>query len=247
MAAIVVIPARYGSKRLPGKALLSQTGKPLIQHAVESVGGARTIDRVVVATDDRRIVKAVASFGGQAVLTSPDCRTGTDRIAEAADKLGLDDADIVVNVQGDEPEMPGWCVDKAVELLKSSGADVATLATPISATEATLMNLTKVVFGADGRALYFSRARIPHDRDAAGKVQHYLHHGIYAYRAAFVRAFAKLPSTPAEQAEKLEQLRALEHGYSIQVGVVDYRGARIDTPDEYAAFASRYVRGQAGR
>jgi 3-deoxy-manno-octulosonate cytidylyltransferase (CMP-KDO synthetase) len=246
MAALAIIPARYGSTRLPGKALLNQTGRPLIQHVVESVSSARLIARVVVATDDRRIVNAVAAFGGEAVITGADCRTGTDRIAEAADILALADDDIVVNVQGDEPEMPGWCVDRAIELLKSSGADIATLATLISASEATLANLTKVVFGAGGRALYFSRARIPVDRDATGSAVYHLHHGIYAYCAGFVRAYAKLPSTPAEEAEKLEQLRALEHGHSIAVGVVEYRGARIDTPDEYAAFVNRWGRREKG-
>jgi 3-deoxy-manno-octulosonate cytidylyltransferase (CMP-KDO synthetase) len=240
MGALAIIPARYGSTRLPGKALLRQTGKPLVQHAVESVAASRLIDRVVVATDDRRIVEAVEAFGGKAVLTGEECRTGTDRIAQAADLLELADDDLIVNVQGDEPEMPGWCVDRAIELLKSSGADIATLATPISASEATLANLTKVVFGAGGRALYFSRARIPFDRDSTGSAAYYLHHGIYAYRAGFVRIYARLGSTPAEEAEKLEQLRALEHGYKIAVGVVDYRGARIDTPDEYAAFANRF-------
>lgn len=247
MAVTVIIPARYDSQRLPGKALLRQTGKPLIQHVVASVRSARAIDGVVVATDDRRIVKAVEAFGAKAVLTGAQCRTGTDRVAEAAEKLALADDDIVVNVQGDEPEMPGRCVDRVVELLRGGDADIATLATPISAAEASLTNLTKVVFGADGRALYFSRARIPHDRDSTGDVQYYLHHGIYAYRVGFLRVYAKLPAAPAEQAEKLEQLRALEHGYSIVVGVIDYRGARIDTADEYAAFASRYQRSNSGR
>ena len=246
MASLAIIPARYGSTRLPGKALLGRTGRPLIRHVVESVSSSRLVDRVVVATDDRRIVEAVESFGGQAILTGEGCRTGTDRIAQAADLLKLADDDVIVNVQGDEPEMPGWCVDRAIELLKSSGADIATLATPISASEATLANLTKVVFGAGGRALYFSRARIPFDRDSTGSAAYYLHHGIYAYRAGFVRMYAKLPSTPAEEAEKLEQLRALEHGHSIAVGVVEYRGARIDTPDEYAAFVNRWNRSLKG-
>jgi 3-deoxy-manno-octulosonate cytidylyltransferase (CMP-KDO synthetase) len=242
MGALAIIPARYGSKRLPGKALLRQTGKPLIQHVVESVGGSRRIDRVVVATDDARIVAAVKAFGGEAVMTGADCRTGSDRIAQAADELKLPDDEIIVNVQGDEPEMPGWCVDKSIDLLTGSDADIATLASPISAAQATLANMTKVVFDAKGRALYFSRARIPFDRDSTGTAIYYLHHGIYAYRAGFVRMYARLSSTPAEEAEKLEQLRALEHGYRIVVGVVDYHGARIDTPEEYAAFLHRYER-----
>lgn len=244
MTALAIIPARYGSTRLPGKALLNRTGRPLIRHVVESVASSRLAGRVVVATDDPRIVEAVEAFGGQAVLTGEGCRTGTDRVAQAADLLKLADDCLIVNVQGDEPEMPGWCVDRVLELLKSSGADIATLATPITASEATLANLTKVVFGPGGRALYFSRARIPFDRDSTGTAAYYLHHGIYAYRAGFVRMYAKLPSTPAEEAEKLEQLRALEHGHSIAVGVVEYRGARIDTPDEYAAFVNRWSRGQ---
>ena len=123
--------------------------------------------------------------------------------------------------------------------MQDSGAEIATLATPITPEEAEKLSFTKVVLAGDGTALYFSRAKIPHDRDAAGGVPYYLHHGIYAYRAGFLRTYAGLPSTPAEQAEKLEQLRALEHGYKIVVAVVDYRGARIDTPEEYAAFVKR--------
>ncbi len=239
MRAIAIVPARFGSKRLPGKALLAQTGKPLIQHVVESIASARRIDRVVVATDDARIIEAAKAFGGQAVLTGENCRTGSDRIAEAAVALNLADDDIIVNVQGDEPEMPASCVDKVVQMLTESDAQIATLATPITPAEAALPNMTKVVFGLDGRALYFSRAMIPCDRDNLGISKYHLHHGIYAYRSGFVKLYARLPSTMAEEAEKLEQLRALEHGYKIVVGVVDYRGARIDTPEEYAAFAAR--------
>ncbi len=239
MKAIAIVPARYGSKRLPGKAMLAATGKPLIQHVVESISTAKLIDRVVVATDDERIIAAVRAFGGQAVLTGENCRTGTDRIAEAAAALKLAKDDIIVNVQGDEPEMPGHCVDKVVQLLQEGDAQIATLATPITPQEAALPNMTKVVFGLGGQAMYFSRAMIPFDRDGTGIARHHLHHGIYAYRSAFVTLYARLPSTMAEEAEKLEQLRALEHGYKIVVGVVDYRGARIDTPEEYAAFAAR--------
>jgi 3-deoxy-manno-octulosonate cytidylyltransferase (CMP-KDO synthetase) len=160
-------------------------------------------------------------------------------VAEAAATLALPDDQVVVNVQGDEPEMPGECVDRAVALLGGSGAEIATLASPLGAAEARRPELTKVVLGVDGRALYFSRAAIPHDRDGAGGVGYHLHHGLYAYRVGFLRAFAALRSTPAEGAEKLEQLRALEHGYRIAVAVVDYRGARIDTPQEYDAFVER--------
>jgi 3-deoxy-manno-octulosonate cytidylyltransferase (CMP-KDO synthetase) len=238
--ATAVIPARYASKRLPGKALLSETGKSLIVHVMESIRPAKRVERIVVATDDERIVRAVESAGGEAVMTSADCRTGTDRVAEAAGMLGLPNEAVVVNVQGDEPEFPPSCVDAVVELLEGSDAPMATLATPMAPQEAEQLNLTKVVRDRDGHALYFSRVRIPHDRDGEGGVEYLLHHGVYAYRAGFLRMFAALESTPAERAEKLEQLRALEHGHRIAVGVVDYRGARIDTPAEYAAFVARF-------
>ncbi len=239
MNAIVMIPARYASSRLPGKPLLAETGKPLIQHTVESVSAAERVDRVVVATDDQRIVDAVTGFGGDAVMTSERCRTGSDRLAEAAETLGLSDDQIVVNVQGDEPEMTADCVDVLVGLLSDTDAEIATLATPITPQEAEQVNMTKVVCDSRGMAMYFSRAKIPHDRDGDTEVQYLLHHGIYAYRVGFLKQFTKLPSTPAEQAEKLEQLRALEHGFRVAVGVVDYRGARIDTPEEYAEFVER--------
>jgi len=200
----------------------------------------------VVATDDERIAEAVRAFGGEAVMTSERCRTGSDRLAEAAEILGLPDDRIVVNVQGDEPEMSGRCVDKLVRLLEESEAEIATLATPITPQEAERVNMTKVVCDKRGMAMYFSRAKIPHDRDGDAEVRYLLHHGIYAYRAGFLKRYAALPSTPAEQAEKLEQLRALEHGFRIAVGVVDYRGARIDTPQEYAEFAERIRKREAG-
>jgi 3-deoxy-manno-octulosonate cytidylyltransferase (CMP-KDO synthetase) len=239
MKAVAIIPARYASRRLPGKMLLSETGWPLIRHVVESIRPARRVGRVIVATDDERIASAVEGFGGEAMMTGASCRTGTDRVAEAAGRLGLADETVVINVQGDEPEMPPDCVDRVVELLEASEAPMATLAAPMSAEEAARTNLTKVVRDSGGLAVYFSRAKIPHDRDGDAKPQYLLHHGIYAYRAAFLRSFADLPSTPAEQAEKLEQLRAIEHGYRIAVAVVDYRGARIDTAEEYAAFVAR--------
>lgn len=239
MGVTVLIPARYASTRLPGKPLLAETGKPLICHVVEGAAGARRAERVVVATDDSRIAKAVEDFGGQAVLTSTDCATGTDRLAEAAVTLGLPDDEIVVNVQGDEPDISGACIDTLVALLEQSDAAMATLATPISAEEAKDPNWVKVVLDADGRAMYFSRAKIPHDRDAAGGVRYLLHLGIYAYGAGFLKQFAAMAPTPAEQAEKLEQLRALENGYDIAVAIVDYDSSGIDTPEDYAAFVAK--------
>ncbi len=239
MSVIAIIPARYASTRLPGKPLLDRTGKTLIQHVVESVARAGRVQRVVVATDDQRIFDAVAAFGGQAVMTSIAHRSGTDRLNEAAAKLHLADDDVVVNVQGDEPDIPPACVDELVGLLETCATPMATLCTPLEEAQADNPNRVKVVFGRDRRALYFSRSRIPFDRDAAGNVRYYLHLGIYAYRTAFLRLFAGLSPTPAEEAEKLEQLRALEHGHAIAVACVNYDGAGIDTPADYEAFVKR--------
>ena len=165
MSTIAVIPARYASTRLPGKPLLSETGKPLIQHVVESVRAAKRVDRIVVATDDERIVQAVGSFDGAAVMTSDEHRCGTDRIAEAAEKLALPDDDVILNIQGDEPDIPAGCVDTLADLIRSCQTPMATLATPISPGEAEDPNKVKVVVSKHGRALYFSRAKIPYDRD----------------------------------------------------------------------------------
>ncbi|MHC4564096.1 MAG: 3-deoxy-manno-octulosonate cytidylyltransferase [Planctomycetota bacterium] len=239
MSTIAIIPARYGSTRLEGKMLLAETGKPLIQHVVEAVATAERIDRIVVATDDERIAEAVHQFGGEAVMTSVDCASGTDRIAEAAELLGLGEDSIVTNVQGDEPEMPGESIDRLVELIGSADVPMATLATPLPAAEADDPNKVKVVCDATGRAMYFSRSRIPHDRDAAGFDGYLLHLGIYAYRVGFLKQFAALPPSLAEQVEKLEQLRALENGYAIAVAVVDHAASGIDTPEDYAAFVAR--------
>jgi 3-deoxy-manno-octulosonate cytidylyltransferase (CMP-KDO synthetase) len=243
MGAIAIIPARYASTRLPGKPLLDRTGKPLIQHVVEQVRRARCIESVVVATDDERIARAAAAFGAEAVMTSVDCRSGTDRLAEAADKMALPDSARVVNVQGDEPEMPPEHIDRLVKLLESSEADMATLAAPLPADQAADPNRVKVVLDRRGYALYFSRAPIPFDRDRAGAAGYLLHLGVYAYRVGFLARYAALEPTAAEQAEKLEQLRALEHGYRIAVAVVEHYAAGIDTPRDYEAFVAR----QAGR
>lgn len=239
MKTIAIIPARYGSTRLPGKPLLDRTGRPLIQHVVESARKAASLDDVVVATDDERIVSAVEGFGCRAVMTSASCRTGTDRLAEAADALGLAGEDVVVNIQGDEPDIPAACIDQLALLGGEKNTEMATLATPLTGEQVTDPNRVKVVCDLQGRAMYFSRSAIPFDRDGAGAAAALLHLGAYAYRCAFLKTYARLASTPAEQAEKLEQLRALEHGYSIAVAVVDYDGAGIDTPEDYERFVRR--------
>lgn len=231
---VAVIPARYASTRLPGKPLLQDSGKFLIQHVYEAAGSCPAVDRVIVATDDERILAAVRSFGGEAMMTRSDHPNGTSRIAEAIEKIP---ADIVLNVQGDEPEIEPRTLEALIAA--TEGEDVGTLATPFrDPAEADLPGRVKVVVGASGHALYFSRSRIP----SAGPAL--LHVGLYGFRREFLREYAKLPPTPLEQAERLEQLRFLENGIRIRVGVVDETGhGGIDTPADYAAFLAR-VRGK---
>jgi 3-deoxy-manno-octulosonate cytidylyltransferase (CMP-KDO synthetase) len=222
----VVIPARYGSARLPGKVLLQIAGKPMIQWVYERASGSRAHE-VLIATDDLLIVSAAHSFGAQTIMTAPTHRSGTDRIAEVARLQGWGDADIVVNVQGDEPLIPAALIDQVAAVLESNpDAQIATLATPISSiSEFMDPNAVKVVTDREGRALYFSRAPIPWDRDGAtaGVVSQKSfagarrHVGIYGYRVGALLRLAALEPSPLEQQEKLEQLRALEHGFGIRV------------------------------
>jgi 3-deoxy-manno-octulosonate cytidylyltransferase (CMP-KDO synthetase) len=242
MNAVAIIPARYASTRFPGKPLLRETGKYLIQHVYEQVSRARSLAEVIVATDDERIAEAVRSFHGRVVMTRSDHPSGTDRVAEVA--CGLD-AEIIVNVQGDEPEIEPGNIDKLVSLLAGDTAvQIGTLACPFpSAADPTDPNAVKVVLDSRGRALYFSRSLIPYPRDTAGRptvpAHWLLHLGIYAYRRAFLLELAKLPPTPLEQREKLEQLRTLENGHAIAVGIVEKAAIGIDTPEDYAVFVRR--------
>jgi 3-deoxy-manno-octulosonate cytidylyltransferase (CMP-KDO synthetase) len=237
LAATVIIPARYASTRFPAKILASDTGRPLVQHVVDAVRKCRRVSQIIVAADDERIVTALRRFETQCVMTSAKHQSGTDRIAEVAEKI---DAEIVVNVQGDEPEIEAGIVDGLIGRLEDTGDDMATAATPFSAAmDVTNPNLVKVVMNRDGRAIYFSRSVIPYNRDLDSVPSYYLHLGIYAYRRRFLLEFAKLPPTALEQAEKLEQLRALEHGRSIYVMKVDRATHGIDTPEQYAEFVKR--------
>jgi 3-deoxy-manno-octulosonate cytidylyltransferase (CMP-KDO synthetase) len=244
MNVAIVIPARFASSRLPGKPLLCQTGKFLVQHVYEQARRARSAHAVLVATDDPRIADAVRSFGGRCVMTRPDHPSGTDRVAEAARSL---DADVIVNLQGDEPLIDPASLDLLPELLANDpAADMATLAVPIrSAEQWRNPNCVKVVCDARGRALYFSRAPIPFVRDGEPDFRRrpplILHHlGLYAYRRDFLFRLAALPPAPLEQAEKLEQLRALASGHVIQVGVVEHAGLGVDTPEDYEHFVRVY-------
>lgn len=238
MPALIVIPARYASTRFPGKALAPLNGKPLIQHVYERSQGARLADSVVVATDDERILKAVEAFGGRAVMTSPAHPTGTDRVAEVAARS---EYDIIVNVQGDEPLIRPEIIDSAIRLLDDARASIGTLAKRTAKPREILdPNVVKVVTDAEGFALYFSRAPIPYDRNAwqglgaksITKGAVYKHIGLYAYRREALLRLAALSPSRLEQTEKLEQLRALEHGMRIKVGITEYETTGVDTPED---------------
>jgi len=242
MNRVVIIPARYEASRLPGKPLLCDTGKPLIQHVWERARAATRIGRVIVATDDERILRAVEAFGGECCMTRADHATGTDRIAEVAGRI---DADVVVNVQGDEPDIDPQTIGRVAEAV---GDDVpmATAAAVISAPEdVNDPNKVKVVLGRDGCALYFSRAPIPFIRDRAQDTESpspYLWHmGIYAYRRDFLLGYRDLPRTRLETLEKLEQLRALAAGHRIKVIVLDRPSLGIDTPEDYQRFVRQHT------
>ena len=235
MAQIVcIIPARYESTRFPGKPLADLCGKPMIRHVYERVLRAKSVSFAAVATDDERIFRAVEAFGGRAVITSPRHRSGTDRIAEAVDRLNLADDAIVVNIQGDQPLFEPVQLDEVVRpLLDDPAIPMSTLIYRIvREEEITHPNAVKVVCDAGGFALYFSRAAIPYVRDPGNKADYYKHHGIYAYRRDFLRAFTALPEGVLERLEALEQLRALEHGYRIKVIVTAHDSVEVDTPAE---------------
>ncbi|MBI1249227.1 3-deoxy-manno-octulosonate cytidylyltransferase [bacterium] len=242
---MVVIPARLHSSRLPQKLLLAETGKPLIQHTYEAASLATGVDGVVVATDHSSIETAVQSFGGEAVMTSPQCASGTDRVAEVA--RSRPDVDIFINVQGDEPEISAEAIDMVRRLLEANpDVSMATLATPIRCEEKLRdPACVKAVFAESGRALYFSRSPIPHVRDGSetdfdrDPPLFFQHLGIYAYRRDFLLKLATTPPSPLEQLEKLEQLRVLEMGETILVGTIAEPSIGIDTPADYAAFVRK--------
>jgi len=243
LSATAIIPARYASTRFPGKPLAAETGKPLIQHVYEAVAAAGRIDRVLVATDDERIAAAVRAFGGEATMTRPDHASGTDRVAEAA--AGLP-AELIVNVQGDEPEMEPAAIDTLVDLMANRpDAPMGSLACRFTR-EADVMNpaCVKVMLDSAGNAICFSRSLIPYPRDTGGRVDSpgrwLLHLGIYAYRPGFLAELTRTPACEPERIEQLEQLRALHMGKRIAMAVIDRAGTGIDTPEQYAAFVRRF-------
>ncbi len=250
MPAIVVIPARFGASRFPGKPLASLAGKPMVQHVYENARRAQRVQAVFVATDSDHIAEAVRAFGGAVVMTSVEHLTGTDRIAEAVRvitvggmPLGADD--VVVNVQGDEPLLNPAMVDEVVGLMDDSKAEIGTLAKHISdAADLFNPNVVKVVFGPDGYAFYFSRAPIPYPRDLfvtggeprpeekLAEASLYRHCGIYAFRRRTLERFSQLPPARLEQIEKLEQLRALENNITVKVGITEHISIGVDTPED---------------
>ena len=230
-----IIPSRFGSSRFPGKPLAMLAGKPLVAWVVEAVGKAKSLDEVIVATDDERIAAAVAQYGGRAVMTPSELPSGTDRIACAAGDFA--DDDILVNIQGDEPLIDPALIDSLAEKLKLDGRwDMATAVTPLkSAADFASKSVVKVVLDRFDGAMYFSRAPIPCDRDNAPDVASGLyvrHLGIYAYRGEFLRRYVAEPPCLLERTEKLEQLRALWMGARIAVVRTDDEGVGVDTPED---------------
>ncbi len=245
MKAICVIPARYNSTRLPGKPLLDICGKPMIQYVYEAASATTLLAQVYIATDDPRIVSATESFGGKAYLTSTNHTTGTDRIAEVANVLN---ADVIVNVQGDEPFLKSSMIDAVIQpLLLDPELLMSTLCIPITSDEKLRSpHVVKVVFDLKGNALYFSRASIPYPRSDSG-YQAYEHLGLYAYRKNFLLQLVRIPQTRLEINESLEQLRALESGFRIGVAVStdEYTGLSVDTREDLDV-ARQMIAAQSG-
>jgi 3-deoxy-D-manno-octulosonate cytidylyltransferase len=230
MKAVAIIPARYHSTRFPGKALAKLLNKPLIQWVWEAVNNSNLFDQVMVATDSVKIKEAVDNFGGIAILTSKEHQSGTDRIAEVAESL---DCDIIVNVQGDEPLINQKVLFPLLQVMQDTSLPIASLMTPIK--DLSLLsnpNLVKVVVDNISNALYFSRSVIPYNRDNIPLVDYWQHIGVYAYRRNALMRLVKLPSGKLEQAEKLEQLRALENGIPIKMIKTEYNGIGVDTPED---------------
>jgi len=242
-SAIGIIPARYASKRFPGKALAEIAGRPMIQHVWENASTAKHLRETWVATDDERIARVCQDFGARAILTSKTHPTGTDRLAEAARELG---DEVVVNIQGDEPLIQGFVIDAAIEaLVAEPEAPMATVVHAAEPEAANDPNRVKVVLDRQGFALYFSRSPVPAPRarlaegaagtTAAPEPSYWQHVGVYAYRNAFLQDFVGLPQTPAELAEGLEQLRALENGYRIRAAVIEgWSHVPVDVPADIA-------------
>lgn len=229
---IAVIPSRYGSSRFEGKSLALIAGVPMIQRVYEQAQKSKAVSKTIVATDDERILNAVKAFGGHAVMTSDDCRSGTDRVAQTADMLNLEPDDIVVNIQGDQPVFNPMTIDEMISpFADDPDLIMSTLAFKIKdKREITDPKDVKVTFDHNGFAMYFSRAQIPYPRDRGTTVDFYKHLGFYAYKKSFLDKLVALPTGTCEHIEKLEQLRVLEFGYKIKVVITEHDSLEIDLP-----------------
>ena len=232
-APVAVIPSRYAAQRFPGKPLALISGKPMVQHVVQRCLEANCFSRVVVATDDERIRAAVQSFGGEAVMTSPTCASGTDRVAEVAEQLRLSDLEVLINVQGDEPAVHPKSLETLAQAFEDTSVQMATLVRTLEESERGNPNVVKAVLDEVGNALYFSRAELPFQRDPSGPVpDRWAHVGLYGYRVTVLRRLATLPQTKLEKAESLEQLRALGHGIRISCKVTPHHSQAVDRPED---------------
>jgi len=236
---LIVLPVRLGSTRLPQKAILDKTGKPLVVHAAEQAAKSSYADQVAIAGDHDDIKSAVEPYGYEYINTGEHHTSGSSRCAEVMDRLN---ADIVVNVQGDEPEVDPNHIDAVIEAMTDPNAKCSTLACPLDPCDQSNPNVVKVAIACNGTALYFSRSLIPFDRDNTG-AEHWRHVGLYAYRHDILRQFCQMPQTPLEKTEQLEQLRLLENGVPIQVVThLEPSPPGVDTMEQYEAFAGRWFR-----
>ena len=236
---LIVLPVRLGSTRLPKKAILNKTGKPLVVHAAEMAAQSKHVDQVVVAGDHDEIKQAVAPFGFEYINTGAHHTSGSSRCAEVMERVA---ADIVVNVQGDEPEVEPDHIDAVITAMTDPEVKCSTLACPLAPGQLDNPNVVKVAMSSDGTAMYFSRSLIPYDRDNTG-INRWRHVGLYAYRPDTLRQFCQWSQTPMEQAEQLEQLRLLENG--IQIRVVTHQEPSppgVDTLEQYESFVERWLR-----
>jgi len=234
MKVTAIIPSRFGSKRFPGKPLIKIKGQSMIRRVYQQADKSKLIDQVCVATDNEQIFAEVKSFGGKAVMTSERCLSGTDRVAEAAEIMGLQGNNVIVNIQGDQPLLEPECLNDLVQpFFKIPNLRMSTLAYSINdEKEIADPGNVKVVFDTNGYALYFSRSIIPFDRDNKKNYQYHKHLGLYAYSYSFLQEFAKMPKSSLENLECLEQLRVLENGYKIFVTVTHFDSPSVDNPDD---------------
>jgi 3-deoxy-manno-octulosonate cytidylyltransferase (CMP-KDO synthetase) len=231
---IGIIPARYGSTRLPGKPLIQISGKSLIQRTYENAQNCSSLDKIIVATDDERIADHVRSFGGNVVMTAAACPTGTDRIIDALKQSQLADSDIIINIQGDEPTLESDVIEKVINALKNDQEAVVSTAAVLSKEDPSNPSVVKCVFDQKGHAIYFSRSLIPGGKSGQWRpeIPYYKHLGIYGYRVGFLKIYSSLKHTPLQIAEDLEQLKIIENGYKIAIAIVKSNAIGVDTPED---------------